>query len=162
MAYTVFRSDNLMGTAVGTYLASVRVYDAEDKPIPVENGTIVVLGNYEEGEREVRKATLANAESCACECAIVAAPEVLYDERQKNLDEFINEAGSIVRAYIPHCRDMYSVTKDGFVGGTAPTEVGAEVGLGADGKLDAAATGWGTVEAIETTSRYTYYVIKIN
>ena len=62
---------------------------------------------------------------------------------------------------IPRSRNMYSVTKDGFVGGTAPSEVGAEVGLGADGKLDAAGAGFGSVMAIEIAGRYTYYVIKI-
>ena len=35
------------------------------------------------------------------------------------------------------------------------------VGLGAGGKLDTAATGYGKVVAIETAGRYTYYVIKI-
>lgn len=43
MAYTVFRSDLMHGTDSGVDLVSVRVYDASDEPIAVENGTIVEL-----------------------------------------------------------------------------------------------------------------------
>lgn len=161
MAYTVIRTDLLSGTDVAADLVSLRVYNAEDKQIAVENGTIVELKGYEEGQREVMKAVLATASSKVEDCAIVASEEVMYDERKKNLDEFVNEAGAICRGYIPRSRNIYSITKEGFVGATAPTEVGAEVGLGADGKLNAAGTGYGTVMAIEIAGRYTYYVIKI-
>lgn len=161
--YCVFRSDLLSGTDVGADLVSVKVFDSDDKPIAVENGTIVKLGGYLDGNREVMKAVLAAAGDESADCAIIGTPEVMYDERKKNLDEFINEAGSIARAYIPRSRNMYSVTKEGFAGGAVPTATGStsEVGIGANGKLDKAATGWGTVEAIETAGRYTYYVIKI-
>lgn len=160
MAYTVFRSDLMSGTDVAADLVSLRVYDADDNPIAVENGTIVELKGYEEGQREVMKAVLASASSAVENCAIVATEEVFYDERKKNLDEFINEAGSICRGYIPRSRNMYSITKDGFVGGSVPAK-DAEVGLGADGKVDAAGTGYGTCMAVEIAGRYTYYVIKI-
>ena len=161
MAYTVIRTDLLSGTDVAADLVSLRVYDADDNQIAVENGTMVELKGYEEGQREVMKAVLATADSKVEDCAIVASEEVMYDERKKNLDEFVNEAGAICRGYIPRSRNIYSITKEGFVGATAPTEVGAEVGLGADGKLDAAGTGYGTLMAIEIAGRYTYYVIKI-
>lgn len=161
MAYTVIRTDLLSGTDVAADLVSLRVYDAENNQIAVENGAIVELRGYEEGQREVMKAVLATASSRVENCAIIASEEVMYDERKNNLDEFVNEAGVICRGYIPRSRNIYSITKEGFVGATAPTEVGAEVGLGADGKLDAAGTGYGTVMAIEIAGRYTYYVIKI-
>lgn len=161
MAYTVIRTDLLSGTDVAADLVSLRVYDTSDNPIAVENGTIVELKGYEDGQREVMKAVLATAKSDVADCAIVASEEVMYDERKKNLDEFVNEAGAICRGYIPRSRNMYSITKEGFVGGTAPTAVDAKVGLGAGGKLDTAATGYGKVVAIETAGRYTYYVIKI-
>ena len=160
MAYTVFRSDLLSGTDVAADLVSCRVYDAEGKAIAVENGTIVELQGYEEGEREVMKAVLATASSKLSDCAIIGTVEVMYDERKKNLDEFINEAGSICRGYIPRSRNMYSVTKEGFVGGSV-AEKGAEVGIGEGGKIDAAGTGLGTIMAVEMAGRYTYYVVKI-
>lgn len=160
MAYCVFRSDLLSGTDVAADLVSCRVYDGEGKPIAVENGTIVELQGYEAGEREVMKAVLATSASKLSDCAIIGSVELMYDERKKNLDEFINEAGSICRGYVPRSRNMYSITKEGFVGGNVP-EVGAEVGIGAEGKTDAAGTGLGTIMAIEVAGRYTYYVIKI-
>lgn len=158
--YTVIRTDLMSGTDVAADLVSLRVYDGSDNPIEVENGTIVELEGYEEGQREVFKAKLATASSKVEDCAIVASVEVMYDERKKNLDEFINEANAICRGYIPRSRNMYSVTKEAFVDAAEPS-VGSDVGLGADGKLDSGSAGWGKVMAVETAGRYTYYVIKL-
>lgn len=158
--YCVFRSDLLSGTDVAADLVSFRVYDSSDKEIDVENGTIVELKGYEDGEREVMKAVLATASSKMEDCAIVGSVETLYDERKKNLDEFINEAGSICRGYIPRSRNIYSITAEGFEGKTVPA-VDTEVGIGSNGKLSTSATGWGKCVAIEAAGRYTYYVIKI-
>lgn len=158
--YTVFRSDNLIGTDIGAFLASARVYDAEGSNlVEVENGTIVELGDYEDGEREVRKAKIATADSDITKCGVVSVPEVPYDSTKKNLADFINEKGSIVRVYVHHEWDMYSVTKEGFKGGAVGAK-GAEVGIGEGGKLDTSGKGWGVIQAVENTSRYTYYVIK--
>lgn len=158
--YCVIRTDLMTGTDVGANLCSLRFYDAEGKVAEVENGVIVKLQGLEEGEREVHKAIAASAGDSLNECAIVAAPEVMYDERKKNLDEFINEAGKAVRGYIPHARNIFSVTPEGFVDGTVPA-VGAEVGIGANGKIDAAGTGLGKCVHIEQVGRYTYYAIEI-
>jgi len=159
MAYTVFRSDLLSGTDVAADLVSARVYDGDEK-IAVENGTIIELEGLEPGEREVHKAKLATAASKLSDCVVVGSPEVFYDERLKNLDQYINEANKIVRGYVLRSRNMFSVTKDGFVGGAVPA-VGGEVGIGADGKLDASSSGFGECMAIELAGRYTYYVIRI-
>lgn len=160
MAYTVFRSDLMHGTDSGVDLVSVRVYDASDEPIAVENGAIVELKEYEDGEREVWKGVLATASSKLSDCVDIGSEEVFYDERKKNLDEFINDAGSICRGYILRSRNMFSVTKEGFVGGTAPAK-GDAVGIGADGKINASGSGLGTTQAVEAAGRYTYYVIRI-
>lgn len=160
MAYTVFRSDLLHGTDSGTDLVSVRVYDTGDNPIAVENGTIVELKEYEEGQREVWKGVLATASSKLSNCVVIGSEELFYDERQKNLDEFINEAGTICRGYILRSRNMFSVTKEGFVSENVP-EAGNAVGIGADGKIDASGSGLGTTQAVEVAGRYIYYVIRI-
>jgi len=158
MAFTVIRTDLMSGTDVGADLVSLRFYDETDEPAQVENGTIVKLSELE--GREVWKAEAAEAGDDLSECAIVATPELMYDERKRNLDEFINEAGKPARGYRPRSRNIFSITKEGFVGGTPPAK-GAEVGIGADGKLDAAGTGFGTCIEIEATKRYTYYAIQI-
>lgn len=157
--YTVIRTDNLSGTKQPADLLSVRVYDAEGNKIAVENGVIVKIGELEEGEREIYKATLATAGDDLDGCAILAGVEVMYDEHKHNLDEYINEAGKPVRAYIPRNRNFFSETAEGFVGG-APA-VGDTVGIGANGKLAKAAEGVGKCVAIETAGRYTYHVIQI-
>ena len=160
MAYCVIRTDLMSATKQPADLVSLRFYDGSDTAAAVENGTIVKLEGFEDGQREVMKAVAASADDDLNECAIVAGVEVMYDERKKNLDEYINEAGKIVRGYIPRSRNMFSITKEGFVSGTAP-EAGGEVGIGTGGKLDAAGTGFGTCVAIETAGRYTYYTIMI-
>lgn len=160
MGYCVFRSDLMSGTDVAADLVSCRVYNESGNPIAVENGTIVELKGYEEGEREVLKAVPASASSKISDCAIIGSEEVMYDERKRNLDEFVNEAGSICRGYIPRSRNMFSITKDGFVGGITAAK-DAEVGIGEGGKIDAAGTGFGTIVAVESAGRFVYYVIKI-
>lgn len=161
MAYTVIRTDLMSGTIQSADLVSLRFYDSQSKQAEVENGVIVKLTGYEDGQREVMKAVAATSTDDLNDCAIVAGVEVMYDERKRNLDEYINEAGQIVRGYIPRSRNMFSVTKEGFVGGTVPSAVGTAVGIGTGGKIDAAGTGLGTCVAIETAGRYTYYTIRI-
>lgn len=160
MSYTVIRTDLMSGTTQPADLVSLRFYGADGNPAEVENGTIVKLESYEDGEREVMKAVAAKAGDDLNDCAIVASEEVMYDERKKNLDEFINEADAIARGYIPRSRNIFSVTKEGFVGGTVPAK-GAAVGIGEGGKLDASGTGFGVCAHIETAGRYTYYAIRI-
>ncbi len=156
--YCVIRTDLMAGTKNPDQLVSVRYY-ADEAVAEVENGVIVELKGYEEGQREVMKAVAATADSNLADCAVIAAPEVMYDERKKNFDEFINEAGKSVRGYRLVDRNLFALTAEGFAG-AAPT-VGGKVGIGANGKLDAAKTGFGECVEIETAGRYTYYTIKI-
>ena len=94
----------------------------------------------------------------------------MYDERKRNLDEFINEAGKNCRGYHIHTGDIFSVTKDALIGAETPA-VGDIVELAAGTKLKvvAAATGAtsgstvvGKVIAIDVVGRYTYYAIKVD
>lgn len=158
--YCVVRTDLLSGTKQPADLVSFRFYNGEDKQAEVENGVIVELGEYEDDNREIMKAKAATASSDLDKCAIAAAPEVMYDERKKNLYEYINEAGKAIRGYIPRTRNICSWTTEGFVGGTVPAK-GGKVGIGAGGKLDAAGSGFGECVRIEKSGRYTYYVIRI-
>lgn len=158
--YCVIRTDLMSGTTQPADLVSLRFYGADGKVAEVENGVIVELQGFEEGQREVRKAVAATASQDLNSCAIVAGVEIMYDERKRNIDEFINEAGKATRGYIPRSRNMFSITQEGFVGGVVPA-VGAEVGIGEGGKVDAAGTGLGVCKHIEVAGRYTYYMIEI-
>ena len=158
--HCVIRTDLMSAENVYADLVSLRFYNADGKKAEVENGVIVELQGYEEGQREVMKAVAATSASELNKCAIVAGVEVMYDERKKGLEEYINEAGKAVRGYIPRARNIFAVTAEGFVNGSVPA-VDGEVGIGADGKLDAAGTGFGKCVHIETVGRYTYYAIQI-
>lgn len=161
MAYCVIRTDGMSGTKQPADLRSLRFYGADGNPAEVENGTIVKLQGLEDGQREVYKAIAATASDDLNDCVVVAGVEVPYDERLKNLDQYINETGKAVRGYILRSRNQFSITKEGFVGGTVPSAKGAKVGVGAGGKLDASGTSFGECSDIETAGRYTYYTITI-
>lgn len=166
--YGVVRTDNLMGTDVATYLDSVRFYDSNDEVAAIENGNVVKVGALLTGERELHKATAPAANTALAEIGLVATPEVMYDERKKNLDEFINEAGRAARIYYLHSGDEFGVTIDALnvASGYTP-KVGDVAELMAGTKLNVKAsatsgsTQVGKIIAVESTKRYTYYVIRV-
>ena len=161
--YAVVRLDNLSGQDVHADMRSLRMYDgtgSSANQIEVENGVIAELVALETGEREMWKAVKATSESDITDCVLIATPEVLYDERKRNLDDFINEAGKAARGYILRRGNIFSVTEEGFVSDTPPA-VGGAVGIGTGGKLDASGTGFGVCIDINVVGRYTYYAIMI-
>lgn len=161
--YTVVRLDNMSGQDVHADMRSLRMYDGTGSSanmIDVENGVIAELHGLEDNQREIFKATKATSSSDMVDCVLVATPEVLYDERQKNLDDFINKAGKAARGYVLRRGNIFSLTAAGFVSGTAPTK-GAAVGIGTGGKLDASGSGFGVCVDINVVGRYTYYAIMI-
>ena len=161
MEYCVFRSDLMFGTDNRAGLVSCRVYDTDETtPIAVENGVIVELKGFEEGQREVYQAVLATSSRDLSNCVVIGSVETLSDERKHNLDEFINEANVICRGYRLHCNDLFSVTALGF-DGDAPTAVETNVAIGQNGKIKAGAEGLGVCSYIEQAGRYTYYTIRV-
>lgn len=163
--YGVVRLDNMSGTTDGTLLRSVRFYD-NDKEAAIENGRVVLIGDLLDGQREVRKATAPAATSPLNHIGLVATPELMYDERKRNLTEFINEAGENVRVYIPHVRDIFSVTAEALDAAAAIAK-GNLVELQAGTKLKVVATATdkstqvGKIVDIETVGSLTYYVIEV-
>ena len=158
--YCVIRTDLMSGTKQPADLVSFRFYDDAGELAEVENGVIVKLEGYEDGEREVMKAVAAKAGDDLNDCAIVAGVEVMYDERKRNLDEFINSTEKPIRGYIPRSRNLFAVTTEGFVNGAVPAKRDT-VGIGAGGKIAAKGTGLGTCVEVEVAGRYTYYTIRI-
>lgn len=164
MAYTVFRSDNLPGIDNRAYITSVLVVDGNGDPIAVENGTIVKVGAKVTGKHDLYTATLAtNSDTDLTKLAILGTPELIYDESTyHNLDEFINPAGKAAAAYMLGRGGDFAVTKEGFASATAPSSVGGTVGIASSGgKINASGSGLGTVLAIETAGRYTFYTIRM-
>ena len=152
--YAVVRTDNMEGTSLGKYTASIKVAEA------MENGSIVVLGGLVEGERELRTYT---APTGSGKLALVASPEVVKEKKHNALADFTNEKDSIARVYILVSGDMFSLTKEGFAEG-ATLGVGKIVELAAGKKLNAVATATtgktkiGTILAVEGS----YYVVAVD
>lgn len=168
MAHGVFRSDLMSGTDVAADLVSVKYMGSGTTETAIDNGCVVKLDGLITGEREIWKGVTPTAATALTDIAIIGSEEVLYDERKKNLDDFENEAGSIARAYIPRSRNIFSVTADALniASGVKPAvgyvvELMAGVKLNVADKATTGSTQVGTIIAIETVGRYTYYVIKI-
>ena len=164
--YGVVRTDNMFGTDNRSGLVSVRYMGSDgNKAAAIENGSVVKIGSLVEGEREVFVGADVASDDKISDVVLIAAPEVAYDERVRNLDEYINEEGKNIRCYHLHTGDTFSVTKEALVGVEAPAK-GNVVELANGTKLSVAAaetgaTKVGTIIDVEIAGRYTYYVILV-
>lgn len=176
MAYGVIRTDRMYGTDVAPNLVSVKYMGTGTTATAIENGNVVKLNGLMTGEREVYKGVTPAANTPLDQIAIIASPEVMYDERKHNLDQFINEADRISRAYIPHVHGIFSVTKEDLdttaiqdsdddeevlpvVGNIVELMAGTKLKVTAS--LTSGSTKVGEIIQVETTKRYTYYVIEV-
>lgn len=163
----VVRTDKMFATDNRAGLVSV-IYKPDGTPTAIENGCVVKAVSLDTGSREIYKGEKPAATDKIEDIVLIATPEVMYDERKKNLEDFVNEAGSVCRGYRLHENDIFSVTKDALVGEGSPA-VGHLVELTADCKLNVvteatgeeAATVVGTIIAVETAGRYKFYVIQV-
>jgi len=167
MAYGVVRTDNMFGTDVRAGLVSIKYMGVDGQTATaIENGNVLKVGALMSDEREIFVGAAPAANDELKDIVLVATPEVMYDERKRNLDEFINEAGRACRGYRLHKGDIFSVTKDALDGAASPA-VGNAVELKAGTKLNVAAsatsgsTQVGKIIAIDVVGRYTYYVILV-
>ena len=170
MAYGVVRTDNMFGTDVRAGLVSIK-YIVDDVETAIENGNVLkvgaLMGDATNGyEREIFAGAAPAANDALSDIVLIATPEVMYDERKRNLDEFINEAGKPCRGYRLHKGDIFSVTKDALDGVAAPA-IGNIVELKAGTKLNVAASATsgstvvGKIIAVDVVGRYTYYAILV-
>lgn len=168
MAYCVVRTDLMSGVKQPADMVSLRFYDGEGEFAEVENGVIAKITELESHtvgsdtvyEREIWKGVAATSSDALADCVLIATPEVMYDERKRSLDQFINEAGVAARGYRLRDRNMFSLTAEGFVSGTAPT-LGQAVGIGTGGKLAAGGSGFGKCVHIEDVGSKKFYAIQI-
>lgn len=154
--HAVIRTDLMAGTVNGAYLRSVRF---EDEAAYIDNGSIFAVKQYCEGEREMWKGELVAAEDKLNQLVVIATPEIMYDERLRNLDDFYNEAGEEMRGY--KLIGMFSLTKEGFEEGKLPVVGGSVFAVAGSMKLaNAGDIEIGTCVAIETVNSLEYYVIE--
>lgn len=136
MAYCVVTRERMTSESVAAARLSAK-YLPSGVATPIENGNVVVIGSLVSGEREIYTATTPTATTAIGAIGLVTTPEVMADERKKNLDEFRNEAGEVITIDRLFSGDIFSVTADG-VTGTAT--VGKIVELQAGTKLNLVAT----------------------
>lgn len=165
MAYAIVRTDLMRGSKNPAFLVNLKYGSfAGNKftPEDVENGCVVKTEGLE--SRDVFYAVAATKETEVDDLVLVASPESLYDQRQKNLNEFVNEAGQIARGYRLGKGDIFSVTQEALTGSLAQ---GNYVELDDSNKLAAvntpteSATTVGKIERVEVVGPDTYYVIVV-
>lgn len=168
MAYAVVRTDAMAGTDVRGQLVSVKYMGTDGAtPTAIENGNVLKIGALMTGEREIYIGGAVAANDKIDDIVLIASPEVVYDERKRNLDDFVNEAGKACRGYHIHSGDTFSVTAEAL-SGTGTPAVGNIVELAAGTKLAFAAsattgsTKVGRIIAVDVVGRYTYYAIKVD
>ncbi len=156
----VVRTDGMFGTSNGAGLASFVHTENMD------NGSLVAIGTKKEGEREIYNVKVPTADSRVGSLYLIAAPEVMHDERLKNLTDFYTPAGTPARGYMLHTGDEYSVTAEALDGVTAATKKGdsVEVQASLKAKVTATATSakFGTIANIETVGNLKYYWIRVD
>lgn len=135
--YACVRTDNMSGTVEGKNLVSLK-YNGD-----IENGCVVKVGGFADGEREVRLATAPAKDDAVRDLALVASPEVIKDKDYHSIANFINENGAIVRGYRLTPADCFSVTKEAFAAG-ATLQKDAYVELNGSVKLNAVAAPTGS------------------
>ena len=164
MAYTICNLDRMSGTEDSTLLVSLKYFNASGKEAELENGAIVEIGDFIDGQREVRKATDPKENTPLSKLALVANPEVIYDEsRYHGLEEYINVAGKDLRGYRFHNGDGFSLTKEGFSG---TPEKGKYLTVGTTTKpvvAASASTGVviGKINDVWTLGNDTYYYVDV-
>lgn len=171
MAYAVVRTDRLTGTDDRARLVSVR-YNVTSTvegqtvytPTEIENGSIVLLGDLEEGSREIYVGTAPAANSELADVVLIANPEVMYDERLRGLDKYINPAGKAIRGYRLHTHDIFSATAEAFDGTPEKGKI-VELKAGTKMKVVSSATngstGIGKIIDVNVVGSYTYYVVEV-
>ncbi len=139
MAYAIVNTDNMAGTRQGALLRSFKYFQGVDRA-DVENGNIVKLETLMSGETEIFKAVVPTATTNLDDCVLVAGVELFYDERKRNLDEWINakEDAQATRGYCFVPNAIFSVTAEAFA--KANPTVGQIVELTGSTKLNNVAT----------------------
>lgn len=144
--YAVITREAMASEYDGTKRKSAKFYNGSDAPAEIENGMVVKIAGTIAGEREVLKVVAPEGSEDIADLWIVTTPEVVADERKKNISDFVNEAGQIITIDKLMPNDIFSLTAEGLTGTAV---AGHNVGLASAGGVklvvDAATSGMGTV-----------------
>jgi hypothetical protein len=128
----IVRKDKLLAGYNGN-LESVKVYNnAGTEKVEITNGVFVVVEGLLAGERETKKARLADIDDKGLDVLLIHNSEVMYDERLYKLKDFRIKADKVARAYRLYDGDILTLTVDLFAGAVA---VGDKLIVKQDGKI---------------------------
>lgn len=115
----IVRKDKMLAGYNGN-LESVKIHNnAGTATVEVTNGVFVVVEGLLAGERETKKARLANGTDVAKDVLFIHNSEVMYDERLSKLADFRIKAGKVARAYRLLNGDIITLTTDLFANAVA-------------------------------------------
>lgn len=142
----------------GTKLPSkhVNIKISED----LDNGNIVAIGALADGEKEAFASAKPAANTALKKLALIKAPEVMKDERLKNLGDFYNKKDAIVRAYLFEEGDEFRLTAEGL-SGTPAVGHAVEVEAGYKMKVTASATSGSTQIGTVIAQEGDYWVVRV-
>lgn len=143
MAYCVVTRERMTSEWDGSKRISLK-YRPSGVDAAIENGMVVVVGNLISGEREVYASDTPAVDTALAKLALITTPEVLADERLKNISDFRNEAGDVCTGDLLFSKDVFSLTAEGFEGTPAVGNI-VELQAGVKLKTVASATAGSTV-----------------
>ena len=168
--YAVIRTDLMFGTDNRSGLVSVKYMGDGSAATAIENGNVVKLAGLMPTattgvvEREIFKGVTPSASDSIKDIVVLDGVEIDYDERKKDLRDFINEAGAVIRGYRLHSGSIFSVTAEALDGQAAVGDI-VELQAGTKLKVVSSNTSGSTVvgEIIEVAKAgaYTFYAIKV-
>lgn len=141
MAYAIVKREAMASENVANLRKSFK-YLPSGVATAVQNGNVVKATSVISGERELLEGSTPLVNTALKDILLVTTPEVMADERKKNLDEFINEAGAIATGDRLISGDIFTVTADAFTA-EATVAVGDVVELAASTKLKVVAADTG-------------------
>lgn len=129
--YAVITREKMVSEYDGTKRIAVKI-DEE-----LQNGSVVVVGDLVDGEREIYATSKPAANTDINDIVILTSPEVDADERKKSLSDFVNPTTKPATGDYICKNDIFSLTAEGFDG---EPKKGAIVELQAGYKLKAVAS----------------------
>lgn len=160
--HAIVRTDNMSATRDGSLIVSGKFYD-NDAPASIDNGNVVVIGDYDKGKREVRKVTAPTGTEKISEMGLIVTPELIYDESTRHgFEDFVNEADKEVTVFRFHSNDIFSVTAEAF-DGVPEKDKYAVVGSTTKIKVSDTSTGTviGKIVEVEKVGSDTYFVVQV-
>lgn len=163
MSKAIVRLDNVAATKNPALIKSVKYMGSGSTATAIENGNFVAIGGLVSGEREIHTATTPAVSTTYF--GLIATPEVEYaEDGYHGLDTFENKADAVARAIVLQKGDIFSATAEAF-SATPTVDKLVELQAGTKGKVVATATSGSTqvgkVIAVETSGRFTFYVVEV-